>query len=664
MRSAAKNRILYGAAVVLFLGSSIGAFAQAGSALSIFSGGPDAAARASRIEWDFSIEPNVARRGEVVTFRAHASLQESWYIYSHTLEPGGPQATKFKFDLPEGLAVHGGIDAPKPKVKFDKGFEMDIEYYPGEVQFEQKLIIAGDAPLGELAVAGSVRFQICNDTTCLPPRPETFAPTVTIEDGPARAAYLAPATPALPEPTETRVSPTAGQTATVAASGGIDDVLKAGFFIFLFTAIANGLLALLTPCVYPMIPITVSFFLKQGEKEGRRPLALASTYAVSIIVTFTAIGLLAAIVYGPGGVTKLAGSWSANLFLAVVFVAFALSLFGLYEIQVPVSVQNWFSRKGQSGGYGGTVFMGVAFALASFACTAPFIGALLALAAGGDWFWPLVGMLGFSFAFAMPFFLLALFPQFLARMPRSGGWLNSVKVVMGFLILAASFKFLGNVDQVLGWGVFTRDIVLAAWVMTAVFAGFYLLGKIQLSHDTPLERIGVGRMLLSLSFLTLGLYLSVGLFGGRISGTLEAYLPPPSESVAAAQVAARGEPAIEWIDDYDKALEVARAEKKPLFVDFSGRTCTNCHLMERTILARTDVRKALKRFVPVRLLTDVEEKWSEMQVKRFGTAALPFYAIISPEDSPVARFEGLTRDHEEFLTFLGKGLTRPDSAVQ
>lgn len=623
--------------------------------------GAAVAAQQETVLWDFSLDPTTARRGEVVTIRLSAEPQEPWYFYAHTLKAAGPTPTRFQFDLPAGLRTVGTIEAPAPAKKFDQGFQAEVEYYHDPVVFQQRVLIGDAATKGEVHIRGTVRFQSCNDTSCLPPKDVPFDLALTVESGPAREQFRAPAamSAAVSEkPTSASLStsaPTqAGQFS--AASQGISQAMQSGFFAFLLLAILQGFLALTTPCVYPMIPITVSFFLKQGEREGRRPVWLATTYAVSIIVTFTSVGLLLALVYGPTGAARLGTSPVANLILGLFFIAFALSLFGLFEIQVPASLQSYLAAKGRSGGYAGTVFMGMAFTLASLACTAPFIGALLGLAAGGQWFWPLVGMLGFSFAFALPFFVLALFPQFLARMPKSGGWLNSVKVVMGFIVLAVSLKFLANADAVWNWQLLTRPVILASWTMIATFTGLYLLGLIRLPHDSPLEQIGVGRMLLSLVFLVFGLYLAAGLFGRKIAGNLDAFLPA---DVGQAVSLSGSSP--QWLSDYSQALQRAKAERRPILIDFTGITCTNCKWMDRNIFARGDVARAMGRFVLVQLYTDSgpnRRENEQMQVKRFGTAALPFYAIMSPDDGELARLAGLTRDPARFMAFLDEGSAR------
>ena len=620
------------------------------------------AAQPETVLWQFSLEPTVARRGETMTVHLSATPLDPWYFYAPTVKSGGPVPAQFRFDPSAGIRAVGAIEAPRPAKKYDKGFEMEVEYYDEPVEFRQKLAVTGEAALGPAQITGSVRFQACNESVCMPPKDVAFDLPLTVEAGSPREAFRAPVGATTTATSTPAAAPTASltrpqQSPTPAPVQSVAQAVQSGLLAFLILAIVQGFLALTTPCVYPMIPITVSFFLKQGEREGRRPVALALTYAASIIVTFTAIGLVMAAIYGPAGTSRLGSSPVANLILAVFFIAFALSLFGLFEIQVPASLQNYFARQGRSGGYGGTVFMGVAFTLASLACTAPFVGVLLGLAAGGQWFWPLIGMLAFSFAFSLPFFVLALFPQFIARMPKSGGWLNAVKVVMGFLVLAVSLKFFVNADMVWGWQLLTRPVVLASWTMISVFAGIYLLGMIRLSHDTPLVHVGVARMLFSLAFLTFGLYLATGLFGGRINGTLDAFLPADVGQVANLPSAS----SLEWIEDYSEALRRAKAENKPILIDFTGVTCTNCKWMERNIFVRPDVAQAMRRFVLVRLQTDNGPHRREnqaMQVKRFGTAALPLYAIMSPDDRELARSAGLTRDPARFIAFLDEGLAR------
>jgi thiol:disulfide interchange protein DsbD len=314
--------------------------------------------------------------------------------------------------------------------------------------------------------------------------------------------------------------------------------------------------------------------------------------------------------------------------------------------------------------------MGVTFTLTSFTCTTAFVGTVLIYATQGEWFWAVLGMLAFATAFALPFFLFALFPRWLSSLPKSGGWLNSVKVVMGFLEIAAAFKFLSNVDLVWGWDTVSRNLVLAAWIAIALVTAIYLLGKIQLPHDSPIERLGVPRMLFATSFFGVAFYLLTGLFGAPL-GELDAWLPPKETNgrIAILWLPGGADKNAEnaWIESYETALQKARAENKAIFIDFTGVTCTNCRWMEENMFPKPEVKKELGRFVLAKLFTDREkpdevrtadEKNAERQVSQFGSAALPLYAIISPDEKTLATFPSLTRDKQEFIGFLQRGASR------
>jgi len=351
-----------------------------------------------------------------------------------------------------------------------------------------------------------------------------------------------------------------------------------------------------------------------------------------------------------------------------LFVIFALNLFGMFEIRVPsglVSKLDAQASKGEGSQTFATILMGVTFTLTSFTCTTAFVGTVLIYATQGDWFWAIVGMVAFATAFAFPFFLFALFPQWLQSLPKSGGWLNSVKVTMGFVELAAAFKFLSNVDLVWGWQTVSRPLVLAAWVAIALIAGIYLLGKIQLPHDSPVERLGVPRMLMATLCLGVAFYLLTGLLGSPL-GELDAWLPPARASeigqgrgVAAEQGA--------WLESYEAAVQKAKADNKPVFLNFTGVTCTNCRWMEKNMFPDPAVKKELEKFVLAELYTDREdtpenqkadEKNGQLQVDKFGSVALPLYAIIDPNGNKLAQFGGLTRSKEEFISFLQRGASR------
>jgi thiol:disulfide interchange protein DsbD len=413
-----------------------------------------------------------------------------------------------------------------------------------------------------------------------------------------------------------------------------------------------------------MIPITVSYFTKYASEDRAAAVRNALVYAFGIIATFTLVGMVLAIIVGAGGVNLLAANPWVNLLLTAIFVAFALNLFGAFLIQIPPGLMNKLDAATRGAGGTGTIgalLMGFTFTLTSFTCTAPFVGTVMVLASRGQWRWPLVGMLGFSAVFALPFFFLALTPQWLSRLPKSGGWLNSVKVTMGFLELAAAMKFISNVDLVWRWGIFTRQACLAVWVAIGFATALYLFGVFRLPHDSPVQTIGAPRLLWGLASLAIAFYLFTGLFGHRL-GTLESFLPPATGGNDASGTSQGGpsKQEVSWItNDYQAALVRARQENKYVFVNFTGYTCTNCRWMESNMFPRPEVQAALGRFILVELYTDgdgkVYEDQQKLQQEKFGTVALPYYAVLDPSGKPVSTFAGLTRDPTEFIAFLEHG---------
>lgn len=432
-----------------------------------------------------------------------------------------------------------------------------------------------------------------------------------------------------------------------------------GLWAFLGLACAMGALSLLTPCVFPMIPITVSYFTKSAAQSRKSALRGAVTYAVGIIVTFTALGAALALIFGAAGVDRLAANPWVNLAIAVIFIAFALTLFEMFLIRLPSGLTRAIGgRQGTAGGTVGTLLMGLTFSVTSFTCTAPFVGTLLVLAARGSWRLPILGMLAFSTVFALPFFFLALAPQLVSQLPRSGNWLQAVKVVMGFLEIAAAMKFLANADLIWHWNIFTRQTVLAIWVLCGLATVIYLLGRLPIPHQGPLGRPTPARGTLAVAFLAITVWLGSGLWGHRL-GELESFLPPlPVAAVnaeAAGPVAPTGR--LEWIvNNLPQAEAAARRDGRPLFIDFTGYTCTNCRWMEANMFPRPEVKAALARFVRVELYTDgagaTDQSQQRFENQHFGTVALPLYAIVSPAGKTLATFPGLTRNPNEFLAFL------------
>ena len=591
------------------------------------------------------IESN-ARAGEVAKVVVTAEMDSEWKIYALRDQGEGPIATRVTV-LGDIIKDSGLVEEDEPIEKYDDGFLTETKTHQGGAVFVAPILLKKDISPGDYNLEVVVLFQVCNESLCYPPKEEFITVPITIDYG---------------EPREER-SEIVLVTDVFDKSGNInlEAAIDQGFFSFVLLAISMGFLALLTPCVFPMIPITVSFFTQQGESRQGKPLKNAIIYTLGIIATFSILGFILALTLGASGANQLASNPWVNLFIGLLFIYFALSLFGMYEIEVPAKLRQFSLKQEGRGGVIGTLFMAVTFTLTSFTCTVQFIGLLLVAASQGQWFWPMIGMIVFSAAFASPFFFLALFPQYLAKMPKSGGWLNSVKVVMGFLELAAAFKFLSNTDLAWGWGFFSHNAVLAIWAVLMLLVGFYLLGKIQLPHDSPLVSVSVPRLMLSAAFLTFGLYLTSGLFGQRIHGIIYAYLPPVVESDTGA-VNTNGNSMAEqfkWYRDLDSGLMEAKETGKPVFIDFTGYTCTNCRWMEANIFTKREVKDRFNEMILVQLYTDGgpnHRENQEYEIERFGTAALPFYVILSPYDEIITTFPGMTRDLNNFLDFLDEGL--------
>jgi thiol:disulfide interchange protein len=626
------------------------------------------------------LEPAQVKQGQSAKVLITAKIDPGWHLYSLTQPPGGPKATQITIDENSPLKMNGAPSQPKPKRAVDPNFTLPggpdflTETFDNEVTFTIPVKAAADSATGALKTIVKVRFQVCDEHQCLPPRTRPVEIDTTIiaanAVAPPGQTQMPAATP-VPASTQTATpSPTAvpavgagaGQNTPPAATGSAYEdtprnLRNRGLFGYIIFAMGVGLISLLTPCVFPMIPITVSFFTKREQRTTGDAVKQALIYCFGIIFTFTVLGMALTLIAGPSGINKLAASPWMNLFLTTLFVVFALNLFGMFEIRLPSGILSRLDAKSQSGTIAATLLMGLTFTLTSFTCTAAFVGTVLVAVTQGEWFWPAVGMLAFSTAFAFPFFLLALFPKWLQSLPKSGGWLNSVKVVMGFLELGAAFKFLSNVDLVWGWETVSRNMVLAGWIAIAIVTSIYLLGKFQLPHDTPVQKIGVMRMLTATAFLGLSFYFTTGLFGGNL-GEWEAMLPPSSVPGTTAVANPHGV----WVASYDEALKKARLENKAVFLNFTGVTCTNCRWMESNMFTEAEVKKELERFILAELFTDREtaedERNSQLQAEKFETVALPLYAIIDPSGNMLAKFPGLTRDRREFIGFLRKGANR------
>ena len=581
--------------------------------------------------------------------RLSAAIEAPWHLYAIEQPEGGPIPTTITSAAPDAFAIDGKITSPPPVTKFDENFRIPTKFFLKEAKFDFSVKSLSTGNVDDFAV--NVRYQVCNDTTCLPPKTVkvTFDGFEDVKRSAIGSQQSAVSTESSLSVSNVQVSAPNNQTPT-------------DIWPFLWLAVSLGALSLLTPCVFPMIPITVSYFTNHAADSRAKSVKLALFYSIGIIATFTLLGMLLAIFVGAAGINLFASNPWINLVITAIFLFFAFNLFGAYEIAVPSGILSKLdaltrSKEGEGSGIIGALLMGLTFSLTSFTCTSPFVGTILVSASQGSWRMPLVGMLAFSTVFALPFFVLALAPQLISQLPRAGGWMNSVKVAMGFLEVAAAMKFISNVDLVWKWGFFTRDVVLAVWIAVALVLAIYLLGKFQLSHDSKPERLGAFRMISAVISLAVGFYLLTGLFGAKL-GEVESFLPPDlSESSSRSFGSGRDE--LKWImNDYDAALVKAKAENKRVFIDFTGYTCTNCRWMEANVFPKKEVEDELKKFILVRLYTDGEgdiyERQQKMEQDTFGTVALPFYAAVDSSGKTLASFPGLTRNSSEFVDFLKK----------
>ena len=574
----------------------------------------------------FTVNIDDVNQGEVAIIDVNAELDFTWRIYAVYDVPEGPSSTKFIIES-DIVNKSGRVIEPEPIEKFDEGFGNITKYHEGTPQFRIPLELKDDLSNGTYNVDVIIDYQVCNNSLCYPPNQITKTATFDVKSGPIRSDFVF------------ENFDFDKDSILAIADNNISS--------FLVLAMSMGFLALLTPCVFPMIPITISFFMHRSENTNSSPVKSATVYMLGIVLTFTFLGMMLAILLGASGANQLAANPIVNMFIAFLFIYFAMSLFGFYEIEIPESLRRLSLQKENSEGYVGILFMALTFTLTSFTCTVQFMGLILVAASQGEWFWPIIGMLIFSLAFASPFFFLALFPHYLTKLPQSGGWLNSVKVVMGFLELAAAFKFISNTDLVWNWNIFTYEVVLYLWALIMLFTGLYIFGLIKFKNDSPVT-FSIQRSLFALAFIFFGTYLAAGNHGYDINGNIKSYLPPK-----------KYQSNLVWNNNLDDAFIIAAEQNKNIFIDFTGVTCTNCRWMETNIFSINSVEELMSEYVLVSLYTDAGEGYlekREYQINRFETAALPYYVILDSNDKVLSEFPGLTRNVEEFKDFLKTGL--------
>lgn len=652
--------------------------------------------------WNFSLKD--VENGEIELV-ADAKIKQGWYLYDTTIPDGGPTPTQISLDRVTGAEPVGEFYAEtKAKVKYDGIFQMTIGTFQGNARFIQRLRVTDKT---NFTLQGDVRAQACDDSSCTPPLPHDFSftaaqlpATVTV----ASPAANKPASSAVNEKSEPLTALTPAQAAdslqvsslSAPTSDGVDSdwlwtpVIEelqdfgmkgstAGmslFWIFL-SGFIGGLIALITPCVWPMIPMTVSFFLKRNKTEKKKAISEALVYGSAIIVIYVVLGLLITGIFGASALNNLATSALFNLIFFALLVVFAIAFFGGFEMVLPAKWTNRMDeRADKTSGALSIFFMAFTLVLVSFSCTGPIIGTLLVEAAlSGSILGPAIGMLGFAIALAIPFVLFAIFPSWLSTLPKSGGWLNSVKVVLGFLELALALKFLSVADLAYGWGILDREVFLVLWIVIFALLGIYLLGKIKFPGDSDVPHVTIPRLFLSIISLAFAIYMIPGLWGAPLKA-ISAFSPPlytQDFNLYDGEVHAQ-------TLDYETGFALAKRQNKPVLIDFSGYGCVNCRKMEASVWTDPRVKDMLDNdYILITLMVDdktklpeiievdengrttrlktIGDKWSYLQRHKFGANAQPYYVALDHDGKPLSPSYAYDENVERYIEFLQTGLT-------
>lgn len=640
------------------------------------------------VKWKSTIKMTDATNG-VVTFTA--TVDAGWHVYGTQLPSGGPEPTSVQWNN-QGVKLVGGLTPSKAAHKqHDETFDMDLSWWTGSVTLSQKFTVTAK----EYKIEGSIRYMACDDENCTPPKSESFSFKGTAAQAPVAETVQAPIANAAPADTAATLaqpvaavgvadsavaSPTHDQlwapvTAIEGDNADVEDIADRSLWYIFWACFLGGLLALLTPCVWPMIPMTVSFFLK---KSGSRAKAItnATTYGLSIIIIFLLLGICFTVLFGASAMNALATSAWCNLLFFALLVIFAISFFGAFEITLPQSLSNKMdSTASKTTGMLSIFFMAATLVIVSFSCTGPIIGTLLVEAASrGSVMGPVVGMTGFAIALAIPFTVFALFPTMLKKMPKSGGWLNTVKVVLGFIELALSLKFLSVADLAYGWRILDRETFIALWIAIFGVMGLYLLGMFRFKSDGEPKSPGIGvmRFFLALVSLSFTAYLVPGLWGAPLKAT-SAFVPP----LYTQDFNLYGGEQVEY-DDFDEGMKAAAAQGKPVFIDFSGHGCVNCRKMEGAVLDEAKVKKMISEdFVTIKLMVDdktplqqpmvvqengkqttlttVGDKWSYLQRHKFNSNSQPYYVVLDQQGGLLSGPFAYNEDVDAFVAFLKRG---------
>jgi putative thiol:disulfide interchange protein dsbD len=651
------------------------------------------------VKWTRSVEDNSPTEKTIVLT---ATIKPNWHLYATDLPAGGPTPTHLLVDKISGAELVGKLTSDtKPIEKYDPNFEMNLRFFSGKVTFRQKIRITDPT---KFAFEGAIRHMACDDERCLSPSNWDFSVQTKDLGKLAGAAPTAPAESQAPQaPTPIMGEPSADSTTSApdtlsanqeTAQGVVSDLwapvipeLKAygdkalnqaegSLWMLLVGGFLGGLVALVTPCVWPMIPMTVSFFLKRS-KDRKKGIRDAVLYGISIIVIYVALGLAVSAAFGASALNDLATNAYFNIAFFLLLVFFAISFFGAFELVLPASWTSKMDQKADSAsGLLSIFFMAFTLSLVSFSCTGPIIGTLLVQAAtsSSGILAPAIGMLGFALALALPFTLFAIFPNLLQSMPKSGGWLNSVKVVLAFIELALALKFLSVADLAYGWHILDREVFLSLWIVIFTLLGLYLIGKIRFPHDTPQEKTPIPALFLAIVSFAFALYMVPGLVGAPLRA-ISAFSPPLSTQDLNLY---KGEVHAQF-SDYETGMAYAKQVGKPVIIDFSGYGCVNCRKMEASVWTDANVKATLDNdYVLITLMVDektalpetieVEEagkkvklrtigdKWSYLQRMKFGANAQPFYVLLDNEGKPLASSYAYNEDVPAYMDFLKSGL--------
>jgi thiol:disulfide interchange protein len=661
------------------------------------------------VKWSFSSNKTGDNEAEIIFT---ARMDKGWHLYSQDIPPNGPVATTFEFAKSNNFLRLGKVSEPKPIVENDPNFDMVLKFFATKAVFKQKIKLLTNKPF---VVKGLVNFMCCNDVSCLPPSDVSFNINVEGATGAIEPVdntdTVAVDSSAIKKNDSLAKNP-ADTTGNGTLSGNDDDISKMGLWGLFFFAFLAGLAAIITPCVFPMIPMTVSFFMHEGESRAKG-IFKALVFGFSIILIYTIIGTLVAVTLGVNFANFLSTHWFPNVLFFLIFVVFAASFFGMFEITLPGWMVNKSDKQADKGGIIGSFFMAFTLVLVSFSCTGPLVGAILVKSAGGQVLEPIIGMLGFSIAFALPFTLFAFFPSWLNRLPKSGGWLNSVKVVLGFLELALGLKFLSIADQTYHWGILDREVYLALWIIIFALMGFYLLGKIKFIHDSEVKHIGVGRLALAIITFSFVVYMIPGMFGAPLK-ILSGYMPPQQsldfdinkivrDNAGNAAVTDKNElcenpkyseflhlpHGLKGYFDFEQGIACAQKLNKPVFIDFTGHGCVNCREMEANVWSDPRVLKKLREdFVVITLYVDdkkelkkeewvtskydgevkktIGKKFADFQIYFFNVNAQPYYALLDPfvplkdkkdvDKAKLTRPKAYDLNPDNFVKFLQTGI--------